>query len=238
MRSHSRLPEQLRPLTITPHTNLHAEGSVTICQGNTHILVCASVEHKQPPFLRQNKKMAHHGWVTAEYAMLPRATHTRTMRDANRLRRDGRAAEIQRLIGRSLRTAVDLAGLGAVTITVDCDVLQADGGTRCAAITGGYVALALALRSIHKSHCLRFAMAAVAVGVCGDAVLVDLDYAEDAKADADVNVVMNEHGDIIELQGTAEKQPFAPAVLQRIVDASGKAIGSIIDYQQSVLASA
>ena len=206
MRPDGRRPDELRPLEIITNFQKHAEGSALIKLGDTHVLCAASVEKGVPAFLAGKNQ----GWLTAEYAMLPRSTHTRTKRDPG-----GRGKEIQRLIGRSLRAAVDLAHLGERTIAVDCDVLSADGGTRVAAITGAWIACALAIQKLVKlgqlpdARALRPPVAAVSVGIVGGEVVLDLPYIEDSKADVDMNVVKTSDGRFIELQGTAEAQPFA-----------------------------
>ncbi len=207
IRADGRRPDQLREIRITRRYTCHAEGSVLVAFGRTQVLCTASVEERAPPFLRGTGK----GWVTAEYSMLPRATAQRTQRDATRGSVNGRAQEIQRLIGRSLRAAVDLPALGERQITIDCDVLQADGGTRTAAITGAWVALADAIawmqaRGLLKGAPLKTQVAAVSVGLHGDTALLDLDYAEDSSCDTDLNLVMDAADGLIEIQGTAEGQ--------------------------------
>jgi ribonuclease PH len=201
--------------------------------GRTWVLCAASVEEKVPPFLEGREQ----GWVTGEYAMLPASTDRRTPRERQA---GGRSQEISRLIGRALRAAVDLKMLGPRTVTVDCDVIQADGGTRTASITGGYVALALALRQLEargllKATPLRKAVAAVSVGVVDGELLLDLDYGEDSRADADLNVVMNEVGDLVEVQGTAEGDPFGQSVLQKLVELSDRGIGDLLKAQRRAL---
>ena len=212
MRPSGRTPDALRDVTITPGFAHHAEGSVLIRMGGTEVLCAASVEARVPPFMRNSGQ----GWVTAEYGMLPRATHTRGDREAARGKQSGRTQEIQRLIGRSLRAVVDRAALGEMTITLDCDVLNADGGTRCAAITGSWVALNLALRHLVRMNVLKSVpligqVAAVSCGLVEGAAVLDLDYAEDSGADADANFVLTDAGGIVEIQGTAEKAPFSEA---------------------------
>lgn len=231
MRSYTRSSDEIRPLTIQTNVNMYAEGSVLISQGNTKVLISASVEAKQPPHLRHTDK----GWLTAEYAMLPRATNTRNMRESSSAKRNGRTVEIQRLVGRALRCCVDLKKIGKNTITIDCDVIQADGGTRCASITGGYVALALALKKIKKLHALRFPMAAVSVGVVKGEVLADLDYSEDSNADTDMNLIMNDKNEFIEIQGSAEKNPFAHNELTQMLQVGKSAIESIMQIQQQAI---
>ena len=212
MRPSGREADMLRDVTITPGFSHHAEGSVLIKMGGTEVLCAASVESRVPPFMR-NQGL---GWVTAEYGMLPRATHTRGDREAARGKQSGRTQEIQRLIGRSLRAVVDRRALGEMTITLDCDVLNADGGTRCASITGAWVALNLALRHLVKMNVLKSVpligqVAAVSCGLYQGAPVLDLDYAEDSDADADANFVLTDGGGIVEIQGTAEKEPFSDA---------------------------
>ena len=215
MRPDGRRPDQLRPLEIITNFQKHAEGSALIKLGDTHVLCAASVETGVPGFLAGKNQ----GWLTAEYAMLPRSTHTRTKRDPG-----GRGKEIQRLIGRSLRAAVDLAHLGERTIAVDCDVLQADGGTRVASVTGAWVACALAIAKLVKRgdlpdmRALKPPVAAVSVGVVGGEVVLDLPYVEDSKADVDMNVVGDESGKLIEVQGTAEHATFDRAQLDAMLD--------------------
>jgi len=211
-RPSGRALDALRDVTITPGFSHHAEGSVLIRMGGTVVLCAASVEARVPPFMR-NQGL---GWVTAEYGMLPRATHTRGDREAARGKQSGRTQEIQRLIGRSLRAVVDRAALGEMTITLDCDVLNADGGTRCAAITGAWVALNLALRHLVRMNVLKSVpltgqVAAVSCGLFEGAAVLDLDYAEDSNAEADANFVLTDGGGIVEIQGTAEKAPFSEA---------------------------
>jgi ribonuclease PH len=226
MRPDGRRPDQLRTIEIVTGFQKHAEGSALIKQGDTWVLCAVSAEPGVPSFLTGRGK----GWLTAEYAMLPRATHTRSKRDPG-----GRGKEIQRLIGRSLRAAVDLEKLGEVTLAVDCDVLQADGGTRTASITGAWVALGLALKKLDKLAALRPPVAAISVGVVGGEVVVDLPYVEDAAADVDMNVVMTEDGRLIEVQGTAEREPFPRAQLDRMLDASAAAIGELNVLQRKAL---
>ena len=213
-----RGPEELRPVEIVPGAVPYAEGSALIRQGETEVLCAASVEERVPRWMLGKGR----GWVTAEYSMLPRATRERTPREAVQGKQGGRTVEIQRLIGRSLRAVVDLGLLGERQIIVDCDVLRADAGTRCAAITGSYVALALALRNLRaqgklKREPMRAAVAAVSVGVVGGVPLLDLDYAEDSKAEVDCNVVMTDSEAFVELQGTAEGAPFPRATLDELL---------------------
>ena len=226
----------MRAVRLTPHYSRHAEGSVLIEFGDTRVLATASVENRVPAFLKGRGE----GWVTAEYGMLPRATHTRSAREAARGKQSGRTLEIQRLIGRSLRAVVDRTALGERTITIDCDVLQADGGTRTASITGGYVAMALAVRELQRIDALASSpihgqVAAVSVGIVdGDAVL-DLDYAEDAEAETDMNVVMNEAGAFIEVQGTAEGHAFQRHELDRLLDLASAGIDQCLAEQRQAL---
>jgi ribonuclease PH len=237
MRPSGRRPDELRPVSFSTGFTRHAEGSVLICFGETRVVCTASVEPRVPPWLKGQGT----GWVTAEYGMLPRATHSRAPREAARGKQGGRTLEIQRLIGRSLRAVVDLAALGERTITVDCDVLQADGGTRTAAITGGYVALALATRGLLAAREIRGnpihgQIAAVSVGIVGGVPVLDLDYAEDADAETDMNVVMNEAGGFVEIQGTAEGHAFHRDELDRLLALAGSGIASLLAAQSSALA--
>ncbi|MFP4080993.1 MAG: ribonuclease PH [Ectothiorhodospira sp.] len=237
MRPSGRAPDELRPIRITRRFTRHAEGSVLVEYGDTRVICTASVDERVPPFLRGKGR----GWVTAEYGMLPRATHDRMAREAARGRQGGRTLEIQRLIGRSLRAAVDLEALGERQITVDCDVIQADGGTRTASITGGYVALADAIGAVQTRQKLRRnplfgSVAAVSTGIYQGTPVLDLDYAEDSEAETDMNVVMNEAGGFIEVQGTAEGHAFRPEELQSMLDLAQKGIGELITAQQTALA--
>ena len=232
-----RPADQLRPLKITRQYTCHAEGSVLIEFGATRVLCTASVEESVPPFLRGKGA----GWVTAEYGMLPRSTHTRSAREAAKGKQSGRTQEIQRLIGRSLRAVTDLAALGERQITIDCDVLQADGGTRCASISGACVALHDALTTLVTSgklavHPLRELVAAVSVGIVGGEPRLDLDYAEDSACDTDMNVVMTASGGLIEVQGTAEGAPFSRAELDALLELATQGIGDIVQAQKSALA--
>ena len=235
MRASNRRPDQLRPITIERGVNKHAEGSALIRCGDTHVLCTASVDEKLPPFLRGKNQ----GWVTAEYGMLPRATHERTVREAARGKQQGRTVEIQRLIGRSLRAAVDLTALGERAITIDCDVLQADGGTRTAAISGGFVALADAIRTIQrgklKQNPLHGQIAAVSVGIYRGTPLLDLEYSEDSEAETDMNIVMNDGGGFIEVQGTAEGHAFRPEEMQAMMQLAQQGIREIMDIQKQAL---
>ena len=227
----------MRNVEILRHFTKHAAGSVLIRQGDTWVLCTACVEEKVPPFLKGTGK----GWVTAEYAMLPSSTLTRKERDIKRLRQDGRGVEIGRLVGRALRAAVDVSKLGERTITIDCDVLQADGGTRCASITGGMVALEDAVRSLMASGALAEnpivrRVAAISVGICAGEPTLDLDYAHDSTADVDMNVVMTEDGRIIEVQGTAEGEPFTHEELLTLLALARGGIESIVATQKAALA--
>ncbi|HZF26354.1 MAG TPA: ribonuclease PH [Steroidobacteraceae bacterium] len=236
MRPSGRAPDELRAIRITRRFTRHAEGSVLIECGDTRLLCTASVEESVPPFLRGGGK----GWITGEYGMLPRSTHTRTAREASKGKQTGRTQEIQRLIGRSLRAVADLRALGERTITVDCDVLQADGGTRTAAITGGYVALADAIEALLKRRVLTTSplhgqVAAVSVGICGGVPVLDLDYAEDSEAETDMNVVMNNGGGFIELQGTAEGHAFRRNELDALLNLAAQGIGQLLAHQLQAL---
>ena len=233
MRVRNRGHDELRPVRLTRHYTRHAEGSVLAEFGDTRVLCTASVEERVPSFLRGTNQ----GWVTAEYGMLPRATDTRSPREATRGRQSGRTLEIQRLIGRSLRSAVELPALGERTLTLDCDVLQADGGTRTAAITGAWLALADAVDGLLQSGALAQTpltgqVASVAVGLVEGEALLDLDYAEDRCADTDMNVVMDEKGRFIEVQGTAEGTPFDQEQLGTMTTLAQKGIRELIDLQQ------
>ena len=239
MRPSGRQPDQLRPVRFTRRYTRHAEGSVLVEFGHTIVLCTASIEERVPPFLRGSGR----GWVTAEYGMLPRATHTRSGREAVRGKQGGRTQEIQRLIGRSLRAVTDLSALGEMTITLDCDVLQADGGTRTAAITGAYVSLIDAVRSIRKQGRLRQdpvygQVAAVSVGIYRGEPVLDLDYAEDSEAETDMNVVMNEAGAFIEVQGTAEGHAFRRDELDQMLSLAAAGTRELVDLQREALADA
>ena len=237
LRPSGRAPDQLRAVTLTRRYTRHAEGSVLVQFGDTHVLCTASIEERVPPFLRGKGE----GWVTAEYGMLPRATRERTSREAAIGRQGGRTQEIQRLIGRALRAVTNRAALGERTITLDCDVLQADGGTRTAAITGAYVALVDAVRTLQKRGAIKAdpihgAVAAVSVGIHGNAVVLDLDYAEDSTAETDMNVVMNDAFAFIELQGTAEGHAFRVDELEAMLAVAKKGIGELLALQREALA--
>jgi ribonuclease PH len=236
-RPSARAADQLRPVRIQRHYTKHAEGSVLICFGDTQVLCTASVENRVPGFLRGKGE----GWITAEYGMLPRATHDRVNREASSGKQGGRTLEIQRLIGRALRGCVDRKKLGERTITLDCDVLQADGGTRTAAITGAYVALCDAIaRCMAKGQLaespITGCVAAVSVGVYAGIPILDLDYAEDSRCDTDMNVVMDGNGGFIELQGTAEGNAFSRAHLNALLGLAEKGIGELLTLQQNALA--
>jgi ribonuclease PH len=236
MRSFNRKPADLRPVIITPGASMHAEGSAQIEFGNTKVLVTCSTEEKVPPHVFGKGG----GWITAEYGMLPRATHDRTAREAAKGKQTGRTMEIQRLIGRSLRACVDLKTIGVRTYTLDCDVIQADGGTRTASITGAYVALALAMKRLKKDGRLAeipklTPVAAVSVGVVKGEVCVDLDYEEDSSADVDLNVVALQGSRLVEVQGTAEHGTFDKAKLDAMLDGGLSAIARLMDAQQKAL---
>ncbi len=226
-----RAAEELRSIVITTDFTEHPEGSVLCCFGRTRVLCTATAEEKVPSHVKGSGR----GWVTAEYGMLPRATHTRSDREAAKGKQQGRTQEIQRLIGRSLRAAVDLVAMGERQILIDCDVLQADGGTRTAAITGSYVALGIALRRMHRPLALRAPVAAVSVGLLKGELLVDLDYDEDSGADVDLNVVSNDAGELLEVQGTAEHRPFSPAQLAAMVGAGVRGCGQLHLLQKAAL---
>jgi ribonuclease PH len=238
-RAFDRRPETLRPVRFHRHFTRHAEGSVLVEMGFTRVLCTASVEEKVPPFLKGKGS----GWVTAEYGMLPRATHTRGTREAATGKQSGRTQEIQRLIGRSLRAVTRLDVLGERQVTIDCDVLQADGGTRCASITGAMVALADAIAVLRKRGLvaedpIRDFVAAVSVGLVAGEPLLDLDYAEDASGATDMNVVMTGAGRFVEVQGTAEGEPFTREQLSRLLDLASQGIAQLIALQRSALATA
>ena len=232
MREQNRRDDQMRPIRFARNYTRYAEGSVLAEIGNTRVLCTATVEDRVPLFLRGNNS----GWVTAEYGMLPRATHSRTEREASRGKQAGRTLEIQRLIGRSLRSVVDLKRLGERTVILDCDVLQADGGTRTAAITAAWIALADALDHLTQSGAIACSpmlrkVAAVSVGIRGEKILLDLDYEEDRSVDTDMNFVIDENGRFIEIQGTAEGMPFTNEQLQGMINLAQKGIGELIALQ-------
>jgi ribonuclease PH len=235
-RTDGRLPSQLRPIKISPSFTMHAEGSVLIEAGRTRVICTASVEDRVPPFLRNTGK----GWVTAEYGMLPRATSTRTQREASAGKVGGRTQEIQRLIGRSLRSVTKLPELGERTIWIDCDVIQADGGTRTASITGGFVALALALKHMRSKGMIRTLplvdyVAATSVGVVAGTPMLDLAYDEDSNAEVDMNVVKTGDGRFIEVQGTAEGLPFERSALDSLLALADQGIIELVEMQRAIV---
>jgi len=236
MRTDIREANQLRETTITPHYLLHAEGSVLIQAGHTKVICAASVEDRVPPFLRNTGK----GWVTAEYGMLPRATSTRTQREASAGKVGGRTQEIQRLIGRSLRAVTSLPALGERTIWIDCDVIQADGGTRTASITGAFVALALALEKLREGNIIQTIpltdyVAAISVGIVDTEPLLDLAYEDDSRAEVDMNVVKTGNGRFIEVQGTAEAVPFGRDALLMLLDLADEGIKQLVEKQRAIV---
>ena len=238
MRPSNRAPDQMRPITLTRNYTMHAEGSVLVEFGNTRVLCNASIDERVPGFLRGTGQ----GWVTAEYGMLPRSTTSRMGREAARGKQGGRTMEIQRLIGRSLRAVIDMEKLGELTITIDCDVIQADGGTRTASITGGFVALADAVQKLVadgtlKQNPLTGAVASVSVGIYKGTPILDLDYPEDSNAETDMNVVMTDGGQFIEVQGTAEGHPFSQDEMNQMLALAKKGIGELCELQTSTLAS-
>jgi len=235
-RPDGRKPAEMRAVTIETGVARHAEGSALITLGDTRVLCAASIEERVPPFLKGSGS----GWVTAEYGMLPRATHTRSAREAAQGRQGGRTLEIQRLIGRSLRAVTELRGLGERTITLDCDVLQADGGTRCAGITGACVALTMAIAKLTRDGRLgrwplRETVAAVSVGICAGQPVLDLAYAEDAEADVDCNVVGTAGGAFVEIQGTAERRPFTEDQLAELLSLAKKGLKKLREVQAEAL---
>ncbi len=239
MRPSGREPDQMRPVIFTPNYTKHAEGSVLAEFGDTRVLCTASVESRVPPWMRG----AGHGWVTGEYGMLPRSTHSRSGREAARGKQGGRTMEIQRLIGRSLRAATDLDALGERTVTLDCDVLQADGGTRTAAISGAYVALLIAMQKLCKERKLKTnpvhgQIAAVSVGIYRGVPVLDLDYEEDSQAETDMNVVMNEAGRFVEVQGTAEGHAFTREEFDTLLEMASAGVSEIIVAQNAAIAKA
>jgi len=236
MRSDKRPADELRPVTITPNYLMHAEGSVLIEAGNTKVICTASVEDRVPPFLRNSGK----GWVTAEYGMLPRATSTRAQREASSGKVGGRTQEIQRLIGRSLRSVTNLPALGERTVWVDCDVIQADGGTRTASITGAFVALALALEKIRDRGILSTIplidhVAAISVGIVDGLPLLDLAYEDDSRAEVDMNIVKTGDGRFIEVQGTAEGMPFGNDALNDLLVLADRGITQLVEKQRAIV---
>ena len=237
MRLSNRSPDSLRAVSLEPGAARHAEGSCLVKFGDTHVLVTASLEEKAPPFLKGSGK----GWVTAEYGMLPRSTHERMRREAAAGKQSGRTQEIQRLVGRSLRAVCDLAAMGERQITIDCDVLQADGGTRTAAITGGYVALAQCIgfmqkTGLVKSPVLKDHVAAISCGIIKGEPMLDLDYSEDSTAETDANFVITGTGGLVEIQGTAEGAPFTEEQLGQLLRLARKGVGELIALQKQALA--
>ncbi len=237
MRPSGRNADQLRPVRFTRRYTRHAEGSVLVEFGDTRVLCTATVENGVPGFLRNSGQ----GWITAEYGMLPRSTHTRSAREAARGKQSGRTQEIQRLIGRSLRSVVDMKALGERTVTIDCDVLQADGGTRTASITGGFVALADAMAALVRRRDLAASplhgqVAAISVGIVAGLPVLDLDYKEDSEAETDMNVVMNGGGAYVEVQGTAEGHAFRRHELDQLLNLAATGIGELLALQQQALA--
>ena len=238
-RTAGRTPEDIRSLTIEPHFSPYAEGSCLICVGNTHVICTASVDEKVPPFLRG----AGRGWVTAEYGMLPRATHSRMDREAARGKQSGRTQEIQRLIGRSLRAIIDLEKLGERQIKIDCDVIRADGGTRTASITGAWVALSLAVEDLMQKGLiaampLRDQVAAISCGLVAGEALADLDYNEDSNAETDANFVLTASGVIVEIQGTAEQHPFSESQLMEMMTLAKKGCQQLFEVQMQAVRTA
>jgi len=238
MRPSGRAPDEMRPVRFQTGFTKHAEGSVLACFGDTRVICTATVEERIPRWMERGNG----GWITAEYGMLPRSTNSRMGREAARGRQGGRTLEIQRLIGRTLRAAVDLERLGEHTITIDCDVIQADGGTRTASISGGYVALVLAIRGLLESGRLKedpviHQVAAVSVGIWQGTPVLDLDYAEDSSAETDMNLVMNEAMGFIEIQGTAEGTPFTNEEMDAMLDLARKGVGEILEVQRQALSS-
>lgn len=236
MRINGREATERRPMNLTVNVNKYAEGSVYIEVGDTKVICTATVEEKVPMFMKGQGK----GWVTAEYSMLPRATHSRNQREAARGKLSGRTMEIQRLIGRSLRSVVDLHALGERSITVDCDVLQADGGTRTTSITGAFVAMAIAINKLAQKHVLPVFpitdyLASLSVGIVGEELLLDLNYDEDSKAKVDMNVVMTGQGQFVEVQGTGEEKPFSREELDRMLQLAEQGIHEMIQQQKDVL---
>jgi ribonuclease PH len=235
-RSYGRATDGLRPLSIAPNALPHAEGSAYIKIGDTHVLCAATVEENVPRWIKGSGK----GWVTAEYSLLPRSTSQRTPREAVNGKQGGRTIEIQRLIGRSLRAITDLQALGERQIILDCDVIRADGGTRCAAITGAYVALALACKRLAderkvRKYPLKSAVAAVSVGVVNGVPVLDLDYQEDSKADVDANIVMTDQHAFVEVQSTAEQEPFSPATLEMMLVLASTGLDQIFTAQRKAI---
>jgi ribonuclease PH len=237
MRPSNRAHDQMRAVSLTPGFARHAEGSCLVKFGDTHVLVTASLEEKAPPFLKGSGK----GWVTAEYGMLPRSTHERMRREAAAGKQSGRTQEIQRLVGRSLRAICDLSALGERQITIDCDVLQADGGTRTASITGGYIALAQCVGFMQKTGLIKLPVlkdhvAAISCGIVKGEPMLDLDYSEDSTAETDANFVLTGSGGLVEIQGTAEGAPFTEDQLAHLLRLARKGIGELVALQKQVLA--
>ena len=231
-RSNNRKLNQLRDITIEPNVNIHAEGSVLVSFGNTKVICTATIDTNVPRWMKGSDE----GWVTAEYGMLPRSTNERMSREAARGKQSGRTQEIQRLIGRSLRQAVDLKYIKGKTINIDCDVIQADGGTRTASITGGCVALFLAIKNHHDDQrAMKSFVAAVSLGIKENKVLLDLNYDEDSSADTDLNIVMNDKDELIEIQGTAEDAPFSKTELSDMLELGSSAINEIIKKQKACI---
>ena len=229
-RSNNRQPNELREIKIEPNFNIHAEGSVLVSFGNTKVICTATIENKVPRWMRNSDE----GWVTAEYGMLPRSTNERMGREAARGKQSGRTQEIQRLIGRSLRQAVNLKYLKGKTINIDCDVIQADGGTRTASITGGCAALFLAINNHHDDNrAINTFVAAVSLGILDNEVILDLDYQEDSSAETDLNLVMTDELKLIEIQGTGEESPFSKKQLSEMIEIGSQAIEQIIEIQKS-----
>ena len=232
MRNKDRDHNQLRDISIESNVNIHAEGSVLVSFGNTKVICNASIENNVPRWMKNSDE----GWITAEYGMLPRSTNERMGREAARGKQSGRTQEIQRLIGRSLRQAVNLKYLKGKTINIDCDVIQADGGTRTASITGGCVALFLAIKNHHDDHrAIKSFVAAISLGIKDNKILLDLDYDEDSSADTDINIVMNENDELIEIQGTAEDEPFSKEELVDMLEMGGSAIAELIQKQKACI---
>ncbi len=237
-RSDNRAFDQIRPVNITPNYLSHPEGSVLIEMGNTKVICAASLQEDIPAFLKNDE--ARHGWITCEYGMLPRATETRTIREAKRGRISGRTHEIQRIIGRSLRSVTDLSSIGLRTIWIDCDVIQADGSTRTTAITGAFISLIQAFRwmldrGLISKLPVKHYLAAISVGIVHQQLLLDLNYQEDFLAEVDMNVAMTSNGDLVEIQATAEKDPFSLKFLDELLKLSQKGINRLIDIQHTIL---
>ena len=230
MRTNERKNNELRPVEFIPNYIMHPEGAVLISVGNTKVICTATIENKLPPFMRGQGK----GWITAEYSMLPRATNTRNVRESARGKLSGRTMEIQRLIGRSLRAAVDLEKLGERTIWIDCDVIQADGGTRTASITGSVVAMKLAFDKLVAEGVLKEHLAAISVGIKDGEVILDLDYEEDSSAEVDMNVIMTESGQFVEIQGTGEEATYSHAELLQMLDVASQGIKQLIEAQKQI----